>query len=83
MLFRSEKRRLADVGIAGQRDGRRLGALTLLASNVTLLAEVLQPPAEKRDPAACDAPVCLELRFAGPSCPDARSEGAHAAPEAL
>ncbi|MEN3313327.1 MAG: N-succinyldiaminopimelate aminotransferase [Actinomycetota bacterium] len=78
-----QQRRLADVRVAGQSDGRRFGALTFLATNVPLLAQVLQAPAQERDPAARNAPVGLELRLAGPSCPDARSEGAHAAAEAL
>ena len=78
-----QQRRLADVGVPGQGNSRRLRALTFLAANVALLAQVLQAPAQERDPAARDAAVGLELRLAGPSRPDARSQGAHAAAETL
>ena len=66
-----QKRRLADVGVAGERDGRRLGPLPLLPPDAALLAEILQSAVQQRDPAARDPAVALELG----------SERAHAAAE--
>ena len=62
---RVEERRLARVRVAGERDRRRLGAAPLLAPDVALAAQLAQPLAEQRDPAAREASVRLELRLAG------------------
>jgi hypothetical protein len=56
-----EERGLADVRIAGERDGRRLGSSPLLPSNFALLAQVTQAPTQEGDPPAGDAAVALEL----------------------
>src|SRR6185503_7610108 len=48
-----------------------------------LLAQILQPPPQERDPAPGDAAVGLELRLPGTACPDSRAERAHASAEAL
>ena len=80
---RVQQRRLADVGVAGERDSRRFRPLTFLAAYLALLAEILQAPAQERDPAARDAAVGLELRLAWASRPDAGSEGPQTAAEAL
>jgi succinyldiaminopimelate transaminase len=80
---RVEQRRLADVRVAGERNRRCLGPLPLLSPYVALLAEVLQPAAEERDPAPRDAAVALELGLTWAPRPDPCSERAHAAAEAF
>ena len=71
---RVEERRLAGVRVAGERDGRRLGAAALLAAHVALAAEALEPLLQERDPAAREAAVGLELRLAGAAGADAAAE---------
>jgi succinyl-diaminopimelate desuccinylase len=80
---RVEERRLARVRVAGERDGRRLGAPPLLATHVSLAAEPAQPFAQLRDATPGEAPVGLELRLAGASRSDAGAETACAAAEPL
>jgi succinyldiaminopimelate transaminase len=80
---RVQKRRLADVRVAGERDRRRLRPLALLPPNVALFAEVFEPTAEESDPAPRDPPVALELGFTWAASADARSERSHAAAEAF
>ena len=75
--------RLADVRVTRERHCRRLGALTFLAPHVALLAQILQPPPQERDPPPGDAAVGLELRLTGTARPDSRAERAHASAEAL
>ena len=69
-----QERRLADVRVAGQRDGRRLCAAALLAAHVPLEPQLLEPSPEERDAVACDPAVRLELRLAGASRSDAAAE---------
>ena len=78
-----QQRRLADVRVTRQRHSRRLSALTFLPPHLALLAQILQPPPQERDPSPGDAAVGLELRLTGPARPDSRAERAHAAAEAL
>ncbi len=73
---RVQQRRLADVRVAGERDGRRLGTRSLLAARLALAAQHSEPPLEQRDAAAREPAVGLELRLA-------RAAGADAAAEAL
>src|SRR5262249_6915833 len=65
-----EECRLPGVRVPGERDGRRLRATPLLAANVALAAQLPQPLAQERDPAARKPPVRLELRFAWAAGPD-------------
>ena len=62
---RVQERRLADVRVAGERDGRRLGAAALLAAHVALAAQLLEPArgaarsrrrAIRRSVSSCDSP---------------------------
>src|SRR5439155_7956468 len=71
-----------DVRVAGQRHRRRFGALTFLATDIALLAQILQPPPQQRDPPAGDAPVGLELGLARPACPDPAAESFEVLPHA-
>ena len=80
---RVEERRLAGVRVAGERDGRRLGAPALLAPHVALAAELPQALAQQRDAAAREPPVGLELRLAGAAGAGAGAETAGAAAETL
>ena len=73
---RVQQRRLADVRVAGECDGRCLGARALLASHVALAGQLLQSVLEDRDAPPRDATVGLELRLA-------RAPGADAAAETL
>src|SRR6476661_3807564 len=73
---RIEERGLARIRVAGERHRRSLGAPPLLAPDVALAAQLAQPLAEKRDAAARQAPVRLELRLA-------RAAGADSAAETL
>ena len=79
---RVQERRLADVRVAGERDGRRLGAPALLAADVALLLEPLEPALQERDAAARDPAVGLELRLAGAPRADAAAEALEVLPHA-
>ena len=59
---RVQQRRLAGVGVAGQRDRRLLAAAALLAPGLAPLGELGQPPLQHRDAVARLAAVALELR---------------------
>jgi len=71
---RVEQCRLADVRVAGQRDRRRFVALAFAPPRRPLLLELLEAPAQQRDPAARRAPVALELRLARAARPDAAAQ---------
>ena len=77
---RVQERGLADVRVAGQRDGGRLRALTGLAANVALLAELGQPSPEERDPPPGQPPVGLELRLPRASRADPAAESLEVLP---
>ena len=47
---RVQQRRLADVRVAGESDGRRLGAASLLSAGGALALEPAEPGAKNRDP---------------------------------
>src|SRR5262249_21075145 len=80
---RVEKRRLAGVRVAGQRNRRSLGALPLLAPDVALAAQLAQPRAQKRDAPARGALVSFELRLARAAGAGSGAEATGAAAEPL
>ncbi len=71
---RVEERRLAGVRVPREGHRRRLGALPLLAPDVSLAAELAQPRAQQRDAAAREAAVRLELGLARATGPDPAAE---------
>ncbi len=71
---RVQKRRLADVRVARERDGRRLRAAALLPADVALPPQLLQTVLQQRDASARDSAVRFELRLAGAAGPDAAAE---------
>ena len=73
---RVQEGRLADVRVAGERNGRRLRAPAFLAADVALLAQIAKPAAQDRDAATREPAVGLELRLA-------RTARSDSAPEAL
>ena len=79
---RVQERRLADVRVAGERDGRRVRALALAAPRRALLRQAREPAAEHRRAAAREAAVGLELRLAGASRADAAAEALEVLPHA-
>src|SRR6185503_10775750 len=68
---RVEQRRLAGVRVADERDGWDVGALALLAADLALTFDALEPVAQVADPPAHESPVRFELRLAGAPQPDA------------
>src|SRR5690348_5337338 len=79
---RVQQRRLADVRIAGERDGRRVRATPLLAAHVALLRQLLQAILEERHPPAGLSAVGLELRLARASRADSAAEALEVLPHA-
>ena len=77
-----QERRLARVGVARERDDRRLGTAPGLALRVPPALELLQTPAQLADPAACEPAIGLELRLAGAAGPDAAAEALQVLPHA-
>ncbi len=77
-----QKRRLADVGVARERDGRNLGAPPFLPADVALSPQVLQPVLQERDALACEPAVCLELRLTWATRADAAPESFEVLPHA-
>jgi succinyl-diaminopimelate desuccinylase len=71
---RVEKGRLPGVCVSGQGDGRRIGATALLAPDVALAAQLAQALTQQHDTSARQAPVRLELGFAGATRADAAAE---------
>ena len=71
---RVQERRLADVRVAGERDGGHLRALPLAPPLAALVAHLAEAALEQRDAAPRDAAVGLELRLAGASRADAAAE---------
>ena len=80
---RVQERRLADVRVAGERDGGRAAARALLAPRRAVLADLLEAPPQQRDLVARETAVGLELRLAGAARADAGAERTGAAAEAL
>ena len=79
---RVQQRRLADVRVAGQRDGRRVRPLALAATRRALLRQAGEPTAEQRRPPARQAAVGLQLRLARASRADAAAEAFEVLPHA-
>src|SRR5207248_408913 len=79
---RVQERRLADVRVARERHGRRRGPTALLPADVTLLAQLREPPFQERDPPPRQAPVGLQLRLAGAARADAAAEPLEVLPQA-
>jgi succinyldiaminopimelate transaminase len=79
---RVQQRRLADVRVAGQRDGRRFGPAAALTPDVALFPKLLQSATEQRDPATGESPVCFELGLAGAARAHAPAETLEVLPEA-
>src|SRR5439155_8070372 len=79
---RVQERRLPDVGVARQRDGRRFDALPLLAPYLALLAQLLQATSQQRDAATGDPAVGLQLRLARAARADTTPEPLEVLPHA-
>ena len=79
---RVQERRLADVRVAGERDGRSTAPDSLLPSRRPLALERLQSPLQERHARACQPTVGLELALAGPTRPDAATEPLEVLPHA-
>ena len=79
---RVQERRLADVGVAGERDRRRLGPAPRLPARVALLAQGRQSAPEQGDPATRDPAVGLELGLTGAARADAAAEALEVLPQA-
>ena len=79
---RVQERRLSDVGVAGERDGRSSCAQTLLASRRALALKRAQAPLEERDTCASESAVGLELTLAGPTRPDTATQALEMLPHA-
>src|SRR3954454_2473543 len=79
---RVQQRRLPYVGVAGERDRRRLRPPARLAACRTLLGECLESPPQKRDSAPRQASVRLELRLPGAARSDPAAESLEVLPEA-
>src|SRR5262249_53443501 len=77
---RVQERRLADVRVAGERDGGRLRATSRLAARVGLTAELTEAPLEDRDPAPRQPAVGLELRLPRSACADAPAQALEVLP---
>src|SRR5262249_27650051 len=79
---RVQQGRLPDVRVPRQRDGRSFRASPFLAAYLALLAQLLQAPAQQRDPPPRDTAVALELRLAGAPRPDTAAETLEVLPQA-
>ena len=79
---RVQERRLADVRVAGERDRRNLGAPPLLAADVALPPQLLEPALQERDALPREPAVRLELRLTGASRADAAAEPLEVLPHA-
>ncbi len=77
-----QQRRLADVGVPGERDRRRLVPLPLLPPRRALLLDLLQPATQHRDAVPRHPPVGLELRLAGAARADTAAEALEVLPHA-
>ena len=73
-----EQRRLARVGVAGQRDVGQVRALALGAHDGARRFDVVEPPPQGRDAVAREPPVRLDLRLARASRADAADAAAGA-----
>ncbi len=71
---RVQQRRLADVRVTGERNGRRLRAPPSFSSHVALLAQVLQASSQERDSSPRQATVGLELRLSRAARADTAAE---------
>ena len=69
-----QERRLTDVRVAGQRDGRSARPLTLLAPGRAPALEAAEAPLDERDSGSRDAAVALELTLTGPAGADAATQ---------
>ena len=76
-----QKRRLARVRVAGERDHRRLGAAARLPASGTLALEPAQAAAQDRDPAARQPAIGLQLRLAGAAGAETATEPLEVLPE--
>ena len=73
---RVEQRRLAGVGVAGERDGRQRGAVALAAHHLARAVLLVEPALERGDSVARQPAVGLDLALA-------RAPGADSGAEAL
>jgi N-succinyldiaminopimelate aminotransferase len=78
-----QQRRLANVRVPGERDRRRFGAASFLATHFALLTEIAEPAAQESDASAREPAVGLELRLTGAAGADTGPERTHAAAEPL
>jgi hypothetical protein len=79
---RVEKRRLADVRVARERDRRRGCPPPLLPPRRALRAQALEAPLDDRDLVPCEPAVGLELALPRPPRPDAPAEALQVLPHA-
>ena len=79
---RVQERRLSDVRVPGQRDGRRAGPLALLASGRSPAPEVAQATLDEGDARPRDTAVALELALARAARADATAQSFQVLPHA-
>ena len=75
---RVQQRRLAGVRVAGEGDGRKLGALALGAHHRASRADLAELSLQRGDPVAREPAVGLDLRLARSTCADAAVHAARA-----
>ena len=71
---RVQERRLADVRVPGERNGRRSGAGSRLAARRAVRSQLAEPAPQLRDPAVREPAVGLELRLARAARADASAD---------
>src|SRR4029077_7671824 len=79
---RVQESRLADVGVPGQGDRRRLGASPRLPPRRPLFRQCLEALTQKSDSAPREPAIRLELALAGAPGADAAAEALEVLPEA-
>ncbi len=79
---RVQERRLADVRVPGQGDGRRLRAAPFLALRPAVLLQILQPLPQDRDAMTREPAIRLELRLARATRADPAAEALEVLPHA-